>query len=162
MSFVLVTLAWHRMKAVKKPSSSLYPLPKCTIRIYRRSFIFTSTFLPYLCVIKYHINCITNQYVFEQERGSRSSVSNESNVLLDPEVLPDLSIQALVLTVLATLVKYSSDEGETRVLYQYLAEGSVVFPKVFPVMWVYTILTFFDKFYFNMFDTVAIHCWTKR
>lgn len=27
-----------------------------------------------------------------------------------------------------------SDENETRVLYQYLAEGSVVFPKVFPVM----------------------------
>ncbi|XP_055848107.1 neurofibromin isoform X2 [Episyrphus balteatus] len=70
----------------------------------------------------------------QQERGSRSSVSNESNVLLDPEVLPDLSIQALVLTVLATLVKYSTDESETRVLYQYLAEGSVVFPKVFPVI----------------------------
>ncbi|XP_073824813.1 neurofibromin 1 isoform X5 [Musca autumnalis] len=69
-----------------------------------------------------------------QERGSRTSVSNESNVLLDPEVLPDLSIQALVLTVLATLVKYTSDENETRVLYQYLAEGSVVFPKVFPVI----------------------------
>lgn len=80
-------------------------------------------------------------------------MSNESNVLLDPEVLPDSSTQALVLTVLATLVKYSrfpehffpgnskittfdhfSDENETRVLYQYLAEGSVVFPKVFPVM----------------------------
>lgn len=69
-----------------------------------------------------------------QERGSRSSVSNESNVLLDPEVIPDLSTQALVLTVLATLVKYTSDETETRVLYQYLAEGSVVFPRVFPVM----------------------------
>ncbi|XP_037923398.1 neurofibromin isoform X2 [Hermetia illucens] len=69
-----------------------------------------------------------------QERGSRSSVSNESNVLLDPEVLPDLSTQALVLTVLATLVKYSTVETETRVLYQYLAEGSVVFPKVFPVI----------------------------
>ncbi|XP_037955193.1 neurofibromin isoform X2 [Teleopsis dalmanni] len=69
-----------------------------------------------------------------QERGSRSSVSNESNVLLDPEVLPELSTQALVLTVLATLVKYSSDENEIRVLYQYLAEGSVVFPKVFPVI----------------------------
>lgn len=88
-----------------------------------------------------------------QDRGSRSSVSNESNVLLDPDVLPDSSTQALVLTVLATLVKYSrfakilgfpfqiiitschfSDEAETRVLYQYLAEGSVVFPKVFPVM----------------------------
>lgn len=70
----------------------------------------------------------------KQERGSRSSVSNESNVLLDPEVLPDSSTQALVLTVLATLVKYTTDETETRVLYQYLAEGSVVFPKVFPVM----------------------------
>jgi neurofibromin 1 len=69
-----------------------------------------------------------------KERGSRSSVSNESNVLLDPDVLPDSSTQALVLTVLATMVKYSTDEAETRVLYQYLAEGSVVFPKVFPVM----------------------------
>lgn len=69
-----------------------------------------------------------------QERGSRSSVSNESNVLLDPEVIPDLSTQALVLTVLATLVKYTTSENETRVLYQYLAEGSVVFPRVFPVM----------------------------
>uniref|UniRef100_T1GND0 Uncharacterized protein n=1 Tax=Megaselia scalaris TaxID=36166 RepID=T1GND0_MEGSC len=37
----------------------------------------------------------------QEEQGSRSSVSNESNVLLDPEVLPDLSIQALVLTILA-------------------------------------------------------------
>ncbi|XP_055550326.1 neurofibromin isoform X2 [Wyeomyia smithii] len=70
----------------------------------------------------------------QKERGSRSSVSNESNVLLDPEVLPDSSTQALVLTVLATLVKYTTDEAETRVLYQYLAEGSVVFPKVFPVI----------------------------
>lgn len=61
-------------------------------------------------------------------------MSNESNVLLDTDVLPDSSTQALVLTVLATLVKYSTDEAETRVLYQYLAEGSVVFPKVFPVM----------------------------
>lgn len=72
-----------------------------------------------------------------QERGSRSSVSNESNVLLDPEVIPDLSTQALVLTVMATLVKYTSDQNETRVLYQYLAEGSVVFPRVFPVMYVH-------------------------
>lgn len=64
-------------------------------------------------------------------------MSNESNVLLDPEVLPDLSTQALVLTVLATLVKYTTDEQEIRVLYQYLAEGSVVFPRVFPVMCVF-------------------------
>lgn len=55
-------------------------------------------------------------------------------MLLDPEVIPDLSTQALVLTVMATLVKYTTNDNETRVLYQYLAEGSVVFPRVFPVM----------------------------
>ncbi|XP_012282166.1 neurofibromin isoform X3 [Orussus abietinus] len=69
-----------------------------------------------------------------KNRSSRVSVSNENNVLLDPEVLTDFSTQTLVLTVLATLVKYSTDEGETRILYQYLAEASVVFPKVFPVI----------------------------
>ncbi|KAK6622690.1 hypothetical protein RUM43_008532 [Polyplax serrata] len=69
-----------------------------------------------------------------KNRSARVSVSNENNVLLDPEVLTDFSTQALVLTVLATLVKYTVDENETRVLYQYLAEASVVFPKVFPVI----------------------------
>ena len=38
--------------------------------------------------------------------------------------------QVLVLTVLATLVKYTTDEYEVRILYEYLAEASVVFPKV--------------------------------
>lgn len=61
-------------------------------------------------------------------------MSNESNILLDPEVLTEYSTQALVLTVLATLVKYTTDENEMRVLYEYLAEASVVFPRVFPVM----------------------------
>jgi len=46
----------------------------------------------------------------------------------------DTQTQALLLTVLATLVKYTTDEAEMRVLYDYLAEASVVFPKVFPVM----------------------------
>ncbi|XP_015607506.1 neurofibromin isoform X2 [Cephus cinctus] len=69
-----------------------------------------------------------------KNRSARVSVSNENNVLLDPEVLTDFSTQTLVLTVLATLVKYSTDENETRILYQYLAEASVVFPKVFPVI----------------------------
>jgi neurofibromin 1 len=55
-------------------------------------------------------------------------------VLLDPEVVVDSQTQALLLTVLATLVKYTTDEAEMRVLYDYLAEASVVFPKVFPVM----------------------------
>lgn len=62
------------------------------------------------------------------------SVSNENNILLDPEVLTDFSTQALVLTVLATLVKHSTEEAEIRILYQYLAEATVVFPRVFPVM----------------------------
>lgn len=90
-----------------------------------------SGFIKFTNVIRLALNNVYRY--FSQERGSRTSVS-ESNVLLDPEVLPDLSTQALVLTVLATLVKYSTDEMETRFLYQYLAEGSVVFPKVFPVM----------------------------
>lgn len=60
--------------------------------------------------------------------------NNENNVLLDPEVVNDTQTQALLLTVLATLVKYTTDEAEMRVLYDYLAEASVVFPKVFPVM----------------------------
>ncbi|XP_025089023.1 neurofibromin-like isoform X8 [Pomacea canaliculata] len=67
-------------------------------------------------------------------RSGRSSVSNENNVLLDPEILTDYPTQALVLTVLATLVRNTTDENETRILYEYLAEASVVFPKVFPVI----------------------------
>ncbi|XP_076453075.1 neurofibromin-like isoform X4 [Babylonia areolata] len=67
-------------------------------------------------------------------RSGRSSVSNENNVLLDPEVLTYYPTQALVLTVLATLVRNTTDENETRILYEYLAEASVVFPKVFPVI----------------------------
>lgn len=83
---------------------------------------------------------------------------SESNVLLDEEVLTDPKIQALLLTVLvrtcssrwrgvdfslwltpvlllqATQVKYSTDDFDQRILYEYLAEASVVFPKVFPVV----------------------------
>lgn len=65
-------------------------------------------------------------------------------------MLPDLSTQALVLTVLATLVKYSTDETETRVLYQYLAEGSVVFPRVFPVMYKFFYLKHILNLEFNV------------
>jgi len=64
----------------------------------------------------------------------RASVSNDNNILLDPEVLTDHVTQVLVLTVMATLVKYTTDENEVRILYEYLAEASVVFPKVFPVI----------------------------
>ncbi|RWS29482.1 neurofibromin-like protein, partial [Leptotrombidium deliense] len=69
-----------------------------------------------------------------KENNSRVSVSNEDNVLLDPQVLTDFPTQALVLTVLATLVRNTTDENEMRVLYEYLAEASVVFSKVFPVI----------------------------
>lgn len=67
-------------------------------------------------------------------RPDRGSVSGESNCLLDPEILTNSPTQALVLTVLATLVKYTTDENEMRVLYEYLAEASVVFPRVFPII----------------------------
>ncbi|EFX74727.1 hypothetical protein DAPPUDRAFT_307021 [Daphnia pulex] len=67
-------------------------------------------------------------------RPERGSVSGESNCLLDPEILTNFPTQALVLTVLATLVKYTTDENEMRVLYEYLAEASVVFPRVFPII----------------------------
>ncbi|CAK1546447.1 unnamed protein product [Leptosia nina] len=76
---------------------------------------------------------------YEQGKSRRLKSSTEKNAteynsLLDPSVLSDFTTQALVLTVLATLVKYTSDEDEIRILYQYLAEGSIVFPKVFPVI----------------------------
>lgn len=70
----------------------------------------------------------------QKDRSTRVSLSNENNVLLDPEVLTDFSTQTLVLTMLATLVKYSTSENETRILYEYLAEATIVFPKVFPVV----------------------------
>ncbi|XP_030756453.1 neurofibromin isoform X2 [Sitophilus oryzae] len=70
-----------------------------------------------------------------KNRSTRVSVSNENNVLLDPEVLADFGIQALVLTTLATLAKHSTGEVETRTLYKFLAEGATVFPRVFPVIY---------------------------
>jgi neurofibromin 1 len=58
----------------------------------------------------------------------------DSNVLLDPDIIDDYPTQALLLTVLATLVRNSIDENEMRILYEYIAEASVVFAKVFPVI----------------------------
>ncbi len=55
-------------------------------------------------------------------------------MLLDPDILTDTSTQALLLTILATLVRNTSDENEMRILYEYLSESSIVFPKVFPVI----------------------------
>uniref|UniRef100_A0A672NDK3 Neurofibromin 1 n=1 Tax=Sinocyclocheilus grahami TaxID=75366 RepID=A0A672NDK3_SINGR len=79
-----------------------------------------------------------NEYEIETQRIShhhlRKVSVTESNILLNEEVLTDPKIQALLLTVLATQVKNTSDEFEQRILYEFLAEASVVFPKVFPVV----------------------------
>ncbi|XP_031429635.1 neurofibromin isoform X2 [Clupea harengus] len=79
-----------------------------------------------------------NDYEIETQRIANSHLRkvsvSESNVLLDEEVLQDPKVQALLVTVLATLVKYTTDEFHQRILYEYLAEASVVFPKVFPVV----------------------------
>jgi len=82
------------------------------------------------------LKILTYLYFFslQRDRSTRVSLSNENNVLLDPEVLTDFSTQTLVLTMLATLVKYSTSENETRILYEYLAEATIVFPKVFPLV----------------------------
>ncbi|KAL2095362.1 hypothetical protein ACEWY4_010081 [Coilia grayii] len=80
-----------------------------------------------------------NDYEMEPQRISqhqqlRKLSMSESNVLLDEGVLTDPKIQALLLTVLATQVKNTTDEFDQRILYEFLAEASVVFPKVFPVV----------------------------
>ncbi|CAF0957393.1 unnamed protein product [Rotaria sordida] len=75
---------------------------------------------------------VTPQILPETQQTSEASC--ETNLLLDPNVLTDTSTQALLLTVLATLVRNTSDENEMRILYEYLSESSIVFPKVFPVI----------------------------
>jgi neurofibromin 1 len=67
----------------------------------------------------------------------QTSQIGEANLLLDPNILTDTSTQALLLTILATLVRNTSDENEMRILYEYLSESSIVFPKVFPVYIIY-------------------------
>ncbi|XP_033102144.1 neurofibromin-like [Anneissia japonica] len=55
------------------------------------------------------------------------------NVLLDEDVLTDYETRLLLLTVLATLGR-NANESEARILFEYLAEASQVFPKVFPIV----------------------------
>ena len=45
-----------------------------------------------------------------------------------------ISLFGIFFHLQATLVRNTTDEAEIRILYEYLAEASVVFPKVFPVM----------------------------
>ncbi|KAM9452995.1 neurofibromin-like isoform 1-T1 [Salvelinus alpinus] len=85
------------------------------------------------------VRCVAeNDYEIDNQRMGHSHLRKmsvtESNVLLDEEVLTDPKVQALLLTVLATQVKYTTDDFDQRILYEYLAEASVVFPKVFPVV----------------------------
>ncbi len=70
----------------------------------------------------------------ENQNNENSRNNIELNVLLDPGIINDYPTQALLLTVLATLVRNTTDENETRILYQYIAEASIVFSKVFPVI----------------------------
>lgn len=58
-------------------------------------------------------------------------------------MLTEFGTQALVLTTLATLAKYSTGEVETRTLYKFLAEGATVFPRVFPLMYVFSFKFFY-------------------
>ncbi|KAF7700963.1 neurofibromin isoform X1 [Silurus meridionalis] len=77
---------------------------------------------------------IETQRISQHHHHLRKVSLSESNILLDEEVLTDTKIQALLLTVLATQVKNTTDEFAQRILYEFLAEASVVFPKVFPVV----------------------------
>ena len=79
-------------------------------------------------------NLIEEEDKDSDDNTVRQSITKEPCILLDPEILNDQVTQVLVLTVMATLVKYTTHESEVRILYEYLAEASVVFPKVFPVI----------------------------
>jgi len=72
-----------------------------------------------------------------RNKNGKSPLSNHSthecSVLLDPEVL-DHKSQALLLTMMATQVKYSRNYSDVKVLYQYLAEASIIFPNIFPIV----------------------------
>lgn len=70
----------------------------------------------------------------DTNKDDLARINGELNVLLDPVIINDYPTQALLLTVLATLVRNSTDENEIRILYQYISEASIVFSKVFPVI----------------------------
>ncbi|CAH8478803.1 unnamed protein product [Schistosoma turkestanicum] len=67
-------------------------------------------------------------------RFIQSEQNTSTGVLLDPSILTDEATQALTIAVLTTLVRYTTDENESRVLYEFLADASMVFPRVFPVI----------------------------
>ncbi|CAH3196347.1 unnamed protein product [Porites evermanni] len=57
------------------------------------------------------------------------------NTLLNPGIVNDTQTQALLLTTLAILLEHITGDAETRFLYEVLAEASLVFPGVFPVIY---------------------------
>ncbi|XP_020613799.1 neurofibromin-like [Orbicella faveolata] len=57
------------------------------------------------------------------------------NMLLDPGIVNDTQTQALLLTTLAILLEHITGDVESRYLYEVLAEASLVFPGVFPVIY---------------------------
>ncbi|KAJ7378700.1 Neurofibromin 1 [Desmophyllum pertusum] len=57
------------------------------------------------------------------------------NMLLDPGIVNDTQTQALLLTTLAVLLDHITGDVESRYLYEVLAEASLVFPGVFPVIY---------------------------
>ena len=57
-----------------------------------------------LLLIRVFIVCYSDKHFVKDSHCGRGSVSNENNVLLDPEVLTDYPTQVLVLTVLVRMV----------------------------------------------------------
>ncbi|XP_075255277.1 uncharacterized protein LOC142347998 [Convolutriloba macropyga] len=58
--------------------------------------------------------------------------------LFSETALPEYNDKLLLLTILATMLRNTADENEYKVLFEYLAEASLVFPRIFPL--VYTLI----------------------
>ncbi|KAK4469506.1 hypothetical protein MN116_007051 [Schistosoma mekongi] len=80
------------------------------------------------------VNIHSNQKEPFLPNSTQTELKALTGVLLDPSILTDEATQALTIAVLTTLVRYTTDENESRVLYEFLADASMVFPRVFPVI----------------------------
>lgn len=56
------------------------------------------------------------------------------NLLLDPQVLSNERSQVLLIVLLATIVDHTMDDFEAKTLYEVLAEASILYPEVFPIV----------------------------
>jgi len=59
--------------------------------------------------------------------------SGSFNLLLNPEVLYNENIRALLVVLLATVVDHSMDDFEMRILFQLLAEASILYTEILPI-----------------------------